>query len=52
MLQFEVKPALKKMETKKAIVLDGIPIETWKCLGDVGVSWLVDVGVVLAGKTV
>ena len=32
--------ALKKMKSGKALGPNGIPIEGWKCLGDVGVSWL------------
>ena len=32
--------ALKKMKSGRALGPDGIPIEAWKCLGDVGVSWL------------
>ena len=32
--------ALKKMKSRRALGPDGIPIETWKCLGDVGVFWL------------
>jgi hypothetical protein len=36
----EVKEALKRMKTGKATGPDGIPIEVWKCLGEVGVSWL------------
>ena len=33
----EVKEALRQMKT---IALDSIPIEVWKCLGEVGVKWL------------
>ena len=32
--------ALKKMKLGRALGPDDIPIEVWKCLGDVGVSWL------------
>ena len=32
--------ALKMMKSRRALELDGIPIEAWKCLGDVRVSWL------------
>ena len=28
------------MKSGRALGPDGIPIEAWKCLGDVGVSWL------------
>ena len=30
----EVKEALKRMKSRKAIGLDGIPIKVWKCLGE------------------
>ena len=36
----EVKEALKKMKTSKALGPDGIPIEVWRCLGSVATSWL------------
>ena len=36
----EVKEALKKMKTRKALGPDGIPIEVWRCLGSVATSWL------------
>ena len=29
-----------KIKSGRALGPDGIPIEAWKCLGDVGVSWL------------
>ena len=32
--------ALKKMKSGRALGPDGIPIEAWKCMRDVGVSWL------------
>ena len=32
--------ALKKMKSGRTLGPDGIPTEAWKCLGDVGVSWL------------
>jgi hypothetical protein len=31
----EVKEALKKMKTGKALEPDDIPIEVWRCLGDI-----------------
>ena len=36
----EVKEALRKMGRAKAVGTDKIPIEVWKCLGDVGIHWL------------
>jgi Reverse transcriptase (RNA-dependent DNA polymerase) len=36
----EVKEALKKMKTSKALGLDDIPIEVWRCLGDITIVWL------------
>ncbi|XP_076895048.1 uncharacterized protein LOC143547203 [Bidens hawaiensis] len=38
--QGEVRIALRKMGRAKAVGLDNIPIEAWKCLGDEGVQWL------------
>ena len=35
----EVKEALKRMKGGKAMGLDGIPIEVWKCLGDIAIVW-------------
>ena len=32
--------ASNKMKSGRALGPDDIPIEAWKCLGDVGVSWL------------
>ena len=36
----EVKEALKRMKSRKVVGTDGIPIEVWRCLGEVGVRWL------------
>ena len=36
----EVIFALKKMKSGRVLGRDDIPIEACKCLGDVGVSWL------------
>jgi hypothetical protein len=36
----EVKEALKKMKTDKALGPDDIPIEVWRCLGDIAIVWL------------
>jgi hypothetical protein len=33
----EVKEALKRMKGGKAMGPDGIPIEVWKCLGDIAI---------------
>ncbi|XP_076940095.1 uncharacterized protein LOC143609136 [Bidens hawaiensis] len=38
--QEEVRNALRKMGRAKAVGLDNIPIEVWKCLGEEGVMWL------------
>jgi len=36
----EVKEALKRMKVGKALGPDNIPIEVWRCLGDVAIAWL------------
>jgi hypothetical protein len=36
----EVKEAFKRMKEGKVMALDGIPIEVWKCLGDITIVWL------------
>ncbi|KAK9148382.1 hypothetical protein Scep_007139 [Stephania cephalantha] len=36
----EVKEALKRMKIGKACGPDEIPIEVWKCLGEIGLTWL------------
>ncbi|KAJ7976642.1 Retrovirus-related Pol polyprotein LINE-1 [Quillaja saponaria] len=36
----EVKEAMHKMKNGKALGSDDIPIEVWRCLGDIGVTWL------------
>jgi hypothetical protein len=38
--EFELKEALKKMKTGKALGPDDIPIEVWRCLGDIVIVWL------------
>ncbi|GJU80001.1 hypothetical protein Tco_1282366 [Tanacetum coccineum] len=38
--QAEVKISLQKMGINKAVGLDQIPIEAWKCLGDEFITWL------------
>jgi hypothetical protein len=35
-----VKEALKKIKTGKALGPDDIPIEVWRCLGDIAIVWL------------
>ena len=37
---YEVRKALKDMGEGKAIGLDNIPIEVWRCLGEEGIRWL------------
>ena len=36
----EVREALKRMKGGKAMGPDGIPIEVWRCLGDIAIVWL------------
>ena len=36
----EVKEALKRIKGGKAMGPDGIPIEVWRCLGDIAIVWL------------
>ncbi|XP_066391984.1 uncharacterized protein [Miscanthus floridulus] len=36
----EVREALKMMKGGKAMGPDGIPIEVWRCLGDIAIVWL------------
>jgi hypothetical protein len=36
----EVKEVLKKMKTGKALGPDEIPIEVWRCFGDIAIVWL------------
>jgi hypothetical protein len=35
----DVKETLKKMKTGKALEPDDIPIEVWRCLGDIAIVW-------------
>ena len=36
----EVREALKRIKGGKAMGPDGIPIEMWRCLGDIAIVWL------------
>ena len=38
----EVKEALRRMKSGKAVGPDSIPVEVWKSLGEDGVAWLTD----------
>jgi hypothetical protein len=38
--EYEVKEVLKRMKVGKAMGPDGIPIEVWRCLGDIAIVWL------------
>jgi hypothetical protein len=38
--EFKVREALKRMKGGKAMGPDGIPIEVWRCLGDIVIVWL------------
>jgi hypothetical protein len=38
--EYEVKEALKRMKVGKAMGPNGIPIEVWRCLGDIAIVWL------------
>ena len=37
-----VRDALGKMKTRKAVGPDYIPVEIWKCLGEEGIEWLME----------
>ena len=36
----KVREALKRMKGGKAMGPDGIPIEVWRCFGDIAIVWL------------
>lgn len=36
----EVKEAFKRMKSGKAIGSNDMPMEAWKCLGEVRIQWL------------
>jgi hypothetical protein len=39
-VEFRTRKALKRIRPKKAMESDGIPIEVWKCLGEISIAWL------------
>jgi len=38
----EIKEAMRKMPNEKAEGPDQIPVEVWKCLGEEGLEWLLE----------
>ena len=38
--EYEVRETLKRMKGCKAMRPDGIPIEVWRCHGDIAIVWL------------
>ena len=36
----EVRAAMNRMKTRKAVVPDDIPVEAWKCLGELAIDFL------------
>ena len=36
----DVREALKRMKGGKTMGPNGIPIEVWRCLGDIAIVWL------------
>ena len=48
----EVKNALRRMKQGKAVGLDELPIEVWKCMGEMGIEFLTRLlNKLLVGKT-
>jgi len=47
----EIEEALKRMKGGKAMGLDGIPIEAWRCLGTRGILWLTKFFNLIFGQT-
>jgi len=45
----EVRDALQKMKNGKAVGLDRILVEIWKCLGEEGLEWLTELFNVILG---
>ena len=39
----EIKEALKRMKSRKAVGPDGIAIEVWRCLREVDLRWLTNI---------
>ena len=44
-----VKDALRRMKSGKAVGLDLIPVEIWKCLGEEGLEWLAELFMSFSG---
>ena len=38
--EFEIKEVLKRIKSRKIVGPDGIPIEVWRYLGEMGGRWL------------
>jgi hypothetical protein len=47
----EVKEALKRMKGDNGMGPDGIPIEVWKCLGDIAIVWLTKLSIIFFDQT-
>ncbi|KAK3518224.1 hypothetical protein QTP70_033929, partial [Hemibagrus guttatus] len=45
----EVRKALKRMKSGKAVGPDDIPVEVWKCLGEAGVEFLTRIAATIRG---
>ena len=39
--EYEVRETLKRMKGGKTMGPDGIPIEVWRCLGNIAIVWLI-----------
>ena len=37
----EVKNALRRMKTGKVVGSDELPVEVWKCMGEIGINFLI-----------
>ena len=40
----EVKNALRRMKKGKALEADEVPVEVWKCMGEMGIEFLPGLG--------